>query len=154
VSKEKLISEEEIARAYVLWRGRNRLVDKVQYGSQLKTIRQGLNLSVGAVAERMDIARSTYAEYEESENKGTISLATLKKAAEALECELVCVIRPVSLKACSEIIWEKILPTALGHPWLRKCDPKHKAAALCFIAGKLLNDAKFRKQQGWAQRKS
>ena len=118
----------------------------------LKTARKGLFLSAATVAEKLKVARAAYSKYEECEERGSITLATLAKAAEAMDCELVYAIRPKSKKYFSNIIWEVLLPTSLLHPWIKKCDQKKRGEALAHIADKFMNDPGFRKKQGWSQR--
>ena len=118
----------------------------------LKTARTGLFLSAAAVAENLNVARAAYSKYEECEERGSITLSTLAKAADAMDCELVYAIRPKNKKHFSSIIWEKLLPPSLLHPWLKKCDPKKRGEALAFIATKHMSDPEFRKKQEWSQR--
>lgn len=54
----------------------------------LKAIREGLGMTATYVAERLGVTTSTFTRLEVSEADETISLATLRRAAEALGCEL------------------------------------------------------------------
>ena len=119
---------------------------------QLKTARKGLFLSAATVAAKLKVARAAYSKYEECEERGAVTMATLAKAAEAMDCELVYAIRPKSKKNFSNIIWAILLPPSLLHPWIKKCDPKKRGEALAHIANKFMNDPGFRKKQGWSQR--
>ena len=118
----------------------------------LKTTRKGLFLSAATVAKKLTVARAAYSKYEECEERGSITLATLAKAAEAMDCELVYAIRPKNKKSFSNIIWETLLPQSQLHPWIKKCDPKKRGEALAHVADKLMNDSNFRKKQCWSQR--
>ena len=118
----------------------------------LKTTRKGLFLSAATVATKLKVTRAAYSKYEECEERGSITLATLAKAAEAMDCELVYAIRPKNKKHFANIIWEILLPTSQIHPWIKKCDPKRRGDALAHIADKFMNDSDFRKKQGWSQR--
>jgi transcriptional regulator with XRE-family HTH domain len=120
--------------------------------SWLKAARKGLFLSAATVAEKLKVARAAYSKYEECEERGSITLATLAKAAEAMDCELVYAIRPRNKKYFSNIIWGILLPSVSLHPWIKKCDQKKRAAALAHIAVKFMNDPEFRKKQRWSQR--
>ena len=64
----------------------------------------------------LDVARAAYSKYEDCEERGSIRLATLAKAAEAMDCELVYAIRPKSKKYFSNIILGKLLPQSQLHP--------------------------------------
>lgn len=118
----------------------------------LKKTRKGLFLSAESVAEKLKVSRAAYSKYEDSEEKGSITLATLANAAEAMGCELVYAIRPKSKKYFSQIIWAKLLPLSLLHPWIKKCDQRRRAEGLAYVLNKFMNDPKFRREQGWSQR--
>lgn len=166
----KKITEEESTKAYLIWALENDMTKseerltpflakelsefRTENQSWLKAAREGLFLSASSMARKLKIARSAYSKFEENEENGSISIATLAKAAEAMDCELVYAIRPKSRKHFSKIIWEKLYPESLQHPWLQKCDQKRRSAALAFIANKYMMDTEFRKLQGWSQRKT
>ncbi len=161
------LTAEEIEKAYKLWVSKRSTVDvehvvhpflsesilPFSNGSigWLKTARIELSLSGATVAKKLDLTRSAYARYEDSEMQGTITLATLAKAAAAMECELVYAIRLKSRKHFSRIIWDTVLPIAIQHSWVRSCNPKRKSEALVFIVRRLFSQSKFRKQQEWTQ---
>lgn len=54
----------------------------------LKAIREALGMPATQLAKRLDVVTSTVTRLEASEADDTISLATLRRAAEALNCEL------------------------------------------------------------------
>lgn len=54
----------------------------------IKAIREGLGMAAAHLAARLGVATSTVTRLETSEAEDTISLATLRRAAEALGCEL------------------------------------------------------------------
>ncbi|MDP2795247.1 MAG: mobile mystery protein A [Sulfurisoma sp.] len=54
----------------------------------LKAIREALGMPATQLAKRLDVVTSTVTRLEASEADDTISLATLRRAAEALGCEL------------------------------------------------------------------
>ena len=161
------LTDEEIEKAYKLWVVKQSTVDVDQAiypflcanilpfstGSigWLKTARVELSLSASTVSKKLNLSRSAYSKYEESEMHGTITLATLAKAADALQCELVYAIRPKSKKQFSRIIWDTVLPVAIQHSWVRSCNPKRKPEALVFIVRRLFSQSKFRKLHGWTQ---
>lgn len=120
--------------------------------SWLRKARTALFLSAQGVSEKLNITRSAYMQYEEKEIEGTIHLATLKAAAEAMDCELVYAIRPKARTTFSESIWKVLLPAATNHPWLKACDPKQKAKALSAMAIKFMRDPSFKRSKKWSQR--
>jgi predicted DNA-binding mobile mystery protein A len=55
----------------------------------LRAVRDAIGLNQRTVAARMAIRQQTYHQIEQREGKGDISLSSLRRAAEALDCELV-----------------------------------------------------------------
>jgi predicted DNA-binding mobile mystery protein A len=55
----------------------------------LRAVREAIGLTQGAVAGKISVKRQSYAQFEVAEEKEAISLATLRRAAEAMDCELV-----------------------------------------------------------------
>lgn len=161
------LTAEDVEKAYRLWVSKRSTVDVESaikpFLSEtilpfstggvgwLKTARIELSLSAATVAKNLDLSRSAYARYEDSEIQGTITLATLAKAAAAMNCELVYAIRPRNRKQFSRIIWDTVLPIAIQHSWVRSCNPKRKSEALVFIVKRLFGQSKFRRQQEWTQ---
>ena len=60
----------------------------------IKAVRQAIGMSSSQLARRLGVKQPTVIEMEQSEMKGTIQLATLRRAAEALDCTLVYVLIP------------------------------------------------------------
>jgi predicted DNA-binding mobile mystery protein A len=60
----------------------------------ITTLRESLGLTVAAMARRLKIAPQNVAKLEASERAGTITLASLRRAAEALDADLVYAIVP------------------------------------------------------------
>jgi predicted DNA-binding mobile mystery protein A len=63
-------------------------------GGWLRAIRNALGMSLEDMAGRLGITRSSALRIETSEDRGTIQLDTLRRTAEALNCELVYVLIP------------------------------------------------------------
>jgi predicted DNA-binding mobile mystery protein A len=55
----------------------------------LRAARVSIGLSQGRVAKKLGVTRQGFGQMEEGENRGTISLGALQRAAEAMDCELV-----------------------------------------------------------------
>lgn len=158
------LTDEELKKAFFLWQARakeNHLLPflshdmlgfKIKQKSWLKEARIAQFQSKVTVANQLNISAEAYSKYEENEKNGVISLATLAKAAEALDCELVYAIRPKNRKPFSQRIWEIVLPFALKSAWLSNCDPKRRSFALVAVVKRLLEDTQFRKDRGWSQR--
>ncbi|PYT32349.1 MAG: mobile mystery protein A [Acidobacteria bacterium] len=60
----------------------------------IKAIREALGMSTAQLAKRLGIKQPSVFELEQSEAKGTIELATLRRVAEALDCTLVYALVP------------------------------------------------------------
>ena len=60
----------------------------------IKAIRAALGMSTAQLAKRLGIKQPSLVELEQSEVKGTIELATLRRVAEALDCTLVYALVP------------------------------------------------------------
>ena len=60
----------------------------------IREIRTSLGMSAADLAKRMELNTSTVLRMERGESQGTIQLMTLKKAAEALNCDLVYALIP------------------------------------------------------------
>jgi predicted DNA-binding mobile mystery protein A len=55
----------------------------------LRAVREAVGLTQGSVAARASVKRQSYSQFETAEEKGTITLGSLRRAAEAMDCELV-----------------------------------------------------------------
>lgn len=55
----------------------------------LRAVREAMGLTQVEVAEKISIRRQSYAQLEAAEEEGAISLASLRRSAEAMDCELV-----------------------------------------------------------------
>ena len=79
----------------------------------LKAIRGALGISTRQIAERIGIRHEAIVQFEQSEVKGGVSLATLQKVARAMNCKLVYAIVPAEPFSDLEgIIDDQALKTA------------------------------------------
>ncbi len=60
----------------------------------LRAVRTAIGIKQGDIANKLGVARQTYAQFEETEKQGTISLNSLQRAAGAMDCELIYFIVP------------------------------------------------------------
>ena len=60
----------------------------------IKAIRDALGMSTAQLAKRLGVKQPSVVALQQSEAKGTIELATLRRAAEALDCTLVYALVP------------------------------------------------------------
>ena len=79
-------------------------------GGWLSTIRQALGMTKTQLADRLGIARTGVNRLESNELKGTITIASLNNAAEALGCDLHYVFVP--RKSLEEMVAEQALKRA------------------------------------------
>lgn len=63
-------------------------------GGWVKALREALGMSAADLAARMGVAESTVLRMEGSEQRGTVRLDTLQRAAQALDCDLVYALVP------------------------------------------------------------
>lgn len=87
--------KEQIEEDLKAWREAN-----LKYGRPIqgwiKTIRCALKMTVQQLADRLGLTRRTVRGFETSEIKDMITLGTLKKVANAMECELIYAFVPKS----------------------------------------------------------
>lgn len=60
----------------------------------VRAVRDALGMSTRQLAARMNVAQPTVVHLEQSEANGTIQLATLRRAADAMNCDLVYALVP------------------------------------------------------------
>src|SRR5271155_2214754 len=60
----------------------------------IRAIREALGMSMEQLAERLKIKQPSLVALEQSEAKGSIELATLRRVAEALDCTLIYALVP------------------------------------------------------------
>lgn len=122
--------------------------------SWLREVREAQLLSREEVSKRAGLSISSFQQFELSEAKGKISLLTLQKAAQALDCELVYGLRSKDGKKFSVLIWEKILEHSIESPWVVN-KPQHlKGISLASVVRRKQRDSKFRRRQNWTERKN
>lgn len=159
-------TERDLRIAYVMWltsafgyRSIDREIEPFLSGTrsqpgQLERARDALQRTTTFVAEKMKITRQSYSKLERGEREGTITLAKLQAAAEALDCEFVYLIRPKSRLLFSKVIFDAILPAALEDWWTLTRRKEDKAKAVYAVARDKFFKHKFRKAMGWSERPS
>lgn len=71
-----------------------RLVPRRPSHGWLKAVREATGITQQALAKRLGVTRQSYADLETAEKNRAISLASLERAAEAMQCELVYFVVP------------------------------------------------------------
>ncbi len=90
--EERLRELDEAAMAFLVARGTARKLARNVQGSGegwLRTVRRAVGVPAGVAAGRMGVVLSDVYRMEYAEGRGVIELQTLRRAAEALGCELV-----------------------------------------------------------------
>ena len=64
----------------------------------LRAVREAIGFSQGQVAKKLGVKQQSYAQFETAEERGSISLTSLRRAAEAMDCELVIPVGSLSRK--------------------------------------------------------
>jgi predicted DNA-binding mobile mystery protein A len=60
----------------------------------LRAVREAIGLTQGEVASKLGVKRQSLAQFENAEEQGAISIASMRRAAEAMDCEFVCFVVP------------------------------------------------------------
>jgi transcriptional regulator with XRE-family HTH domain len=118
--------------------------------SKLQAAREALFISQAEMARRLEITAHAYKVIEENESKGTVTLQSLHKAAEALDCEIIYGLRPKTKKLFSQILWEKIEDAAKEDPFLKLANPQMKTFALAAFAQRCIENGSFSRRAGWS----
>ncbi len=118
----------------------------------LERSRMALLLPMATVAKAMGMSKAAYAVFEKNEKSGAITLRSLKKAAEAMNCELVYAIRPKPKISFAATIWRQIYPEVSHHNLLRTCLKNRKPWALAKLVRLKMLEPTFRRQRGWTSR--
>ncbi len=118
----------------------------------LERARSALFLSINRVAQKAGVSKQYLYKIERSEHTGNIKISTIKKIAEAMDCELVYAIRPKSKELFGKIIWEVLDKAATEN--YRGFNPAEgiESRKAWFGKSKIM-DGKFRKKQNWSKRK-
>jgi len=99
-----------------------RSVDRPRKG-WLKAIREALGMTLEQAAERLEVTKSMVSKYERAELDETITLATLRRVASALDAELMYTVLP--RKSIEELRRERALTAAR-----RRVQSVHQSMAL------------------------
>ena len=120
----------------------------------LRMIRKSLFLSTTTVAKRMGVSSSAYSRLERAEVGGQITLKKMREMADAMECEVIYVIRPKKRMPFSKMVWLQIEDALKKHKNFRE-DGKNlrMASYLSFLARWTVEKSNFRSKHGWTLRK-
>ena len=119
---------------------------------RLRVARTALLYSLRSAAEKIKVTKQQYQSFEKAEANGTITINSLKKAAEAIDCELVYAIRPKTKKPYSRVVWEKLAEPNLEQKSLFKQVAMFRPNLLNWYIARQGDDQEFRKKHGWSKR--
>ena len=95
LSRTHLLSASQLDRKLpALRQAASALVHAAPAIGWIKALRQSLGLTTGALARRLHVAQQTAADLEGRERAGTITLASLRRVADALDAQLVYALVP------------------------------------------------------------
>ena len=78
----------------------------------IRSIREALSMSAGQLAKRVGVAQPNITEWERREMDGTITLKSMRRVAEAMQCDLVYALVP--RKPINSILEERAEQVAAG----------------------------------------
>jgi predicted DNA-binding mobile mystery protein A len=81
----------------------------------LRALREAIGLSQAEVAARAGVKRQSLAQFEAAEERGSISLSSLRRAAAAMDCDLAYFIVPRSTVADSYAALSRLHDPAARH---------------------------------------
>jgi predicted DNA-binding mobile mystery protein A len=81
----------------------------------LRAVREAIGAKQDAVAKRMGVKRQSYARLEATEARGAISLSSLQKAADAMDCDVIYYLVPKPEVAANYIELAKRHDPAFKH---------------------------------------
>jgi transcriptional regulator with XRE-family HTH domain len=119
----------------------------------LQKIRRALFISNNEMASRLNICRQSYLQLEKNEEHKTISIKSLERAAEAMNCELIYAIVPKSRLLPSQEVWRALRLVSADHPWTITRNDKRRPYAMAAIATQMMENPRFRQKQKWSKRK-
>ena len=144
------MAEKQRARTLDTFGIDKKVVDPAQRG-WLKVARFASHLSTNEVARRLGISRPAYSRAEASELRGTITIATMQRLADSLNCDFVYELRPREGEF-AEKIWQQICPIATRHPrFWRRAQPVC-ARELATISACQMLDPQTRRDLSWTER--
>ena len=86
-----------------------------------RSIREAIGMTKAQLATRLQVSGSTINMLERSEARGAITLASLERLAEGLDCELIYALKPKNRRRIEEMVHERAesMVTPGGPPLLR-----------------------------------
>lgn len=102
-SKERATARRQLDKRFIMLQNMP-LFARPQHG-WLKAIREALGMTTTQLAERLGVVQSRAVAIEQAEIKGAITLSSLEKAAQAMDCRLIYALVPK--KPLDELVTER-----------------------------------------------
>ena len=158
---KKLLSEQ----AYCAWRNRfytfKRLdrdlepflkIDLNQNYLWLRLAREAQSLTLETVARRIGINKNAVSKLEKNEHRKVISIGSLERVAEALNCELIYAIRPKNRLPFSKLVWQKLQKEGLQSQHCQRREGYYLANSIAEAVYELTLESLPRRKRGWTER--
>jgi transcriptional regulator with XRE-family HTH domain len=88
--------------------------DKNPTNGLLRAVRHALHIPVAEIAEKMGVNRSIIFDLEAREPKNTISLKSMSRMAEAMDCKVLYGIVPIGGKTLDDLAEKRLWASLLG----------------------------------------
>jgi transcriptional regulator with XRE-family HTH domain len=125
--------------------------EKIDEQSWMKIARTAMLLSGNEMAERLGITRMSYYKLEARERRGNISVATLKRVAAAMDCEIVYFVRPTR-GTFSEVIWRSLAEEGKARPQVKNAEVRAKDRVLATVVNEVMKTPAVRRKKKWTER--
>jgi transcriptional regulator with XRE-family HTH domain len=122
----------------------------------LKIARTALMLSTNEVAKRKGCAKSSYTRIERDEMKGSITLATMREAAQAMGCEFVYFLRPVPSASFAREVWDRVsgrVAKDVANGRLGHMPPERRIRVWPYRIEEQIAKVKVRRSEKWTERR-
>lgn len=137
------MSEQELLEAYHLWLRSYRIQSKVLNSGSLKIARKALFLTSSEISQALRSDHKKILNTEKRELRGAVTLSAMSEVAEAMGCDFVYAVIPKPgsdgrPREFPNVIWEKILPSALNDPRVKSAQPLSRARVLAAVAREII----------------
>lgn len=112
----------------------------------LSQARCALQISAVEMSRRLGLSQPGYLKLEAREETGSVTIADLKSAAEAMNCRLKVQVRPKDEPTFSRLIWRTTVKVAQYHPYIAVTQAQNKMKSLSWKISDLLMMPKFRRE--------
>lgn len=114
--------------------------------SWLRLSRLALLKSSLEIAKRLRISQQSYTRLEQREEEGRATIEHLRRAAEAMDCELIYAIRPKTRKTYSQTVWDELLKEILPQLGKRPHLPHMRGHVLAALAREAMENPRLMKK--------